>query len=276
MEKQLNVKNIFLRADTESGQLSSLCGNHLIRHGGLVRMGLETLRFQSHPYRCPCCKIEFSACLPSAESDDKLDTTKPLWHLDLEHYERLVGTHGIPEEDRPCTCPQCCLNERKPHRHSHFWREVFTPSHHARIPIFRFRCPVCGYVHSIIPAFLEPYQQMALDLQEELMDAIENGATQEAVAAATDFLSDEGSRTDRTIRRLYQKWQHRLHQLQEGLWSWLLSHVPHLTLPRSSSLWISFQSCWKVIRHRISAFKRIRFLHGLNRLCLSLTVTEHR
>lgn len=195
----------------------------------------------------------------------------PDWHLDLDHYEALVCAHGIPEANRPCLCPKCRLNKRKPHQHSHFWRNVFTLLRSARIRIFRFRCPDCGYVFSVIPAFLEPYQQTALDLQEELLHEIVQGTTMEAVAEATDALPDQAY-SARTLGRWVKRWKERLTQLEPGWWPWLIARLPHLTLPRSSSLWAVWQACWEMLRQQLPAWSPIRFLHGLNRLYLSLTV----
>jgi hypothetical protein len=209
-----------------------------------------------------------------AEQEGGLKPAIPLWHQDLEHYIRLVGTHGIPEEDRPQECPKCRQRKRMPHRHSQFERSAYTPFQSARISIFRFRCPVCGYVHSVIPIFLEPYQRMALDLQEELINSIENGTTLEAVAEETDTLPG-GPCSEKTIGRLVRGCAERLIQLESGLWTWLIAHVPHLTLPRSLSLWTALRSCWENVRGQLPGFGPIRFLTGVNRLCLSLAVAEH-
>lgn len=246
----------------------------LRRHGGLMRGESNTIRMRSGRYRCPWYGEPLSSCSPVTEQEGRLKSTIPLWHQDLEHYIHLVGTHGIPEEDRPQECPKCRQRKRMPHRHSQFERSVFTPSQSARISIFRFRYPVCGYVYSVIPVFLEPYQRMALDLQEEIINSIENGATLEAVAEETDTLPG-GPCSEKTIGRLVRGWAERLAQLESGLWAWLIAHVPHLTLPRSSSLWTGLRSCWETVRGQLPVFGPIRFLTGVNRLCLSLAVAEH-
>jgi hypothetical protein len=151
---------------------------------------------------------------------------------------------------------------------------VFTLSHSVKICIFRFRCPDCGYVHSVIPAFLEPYQQIALDLQEDLVDAVQQGRTVETVAEESESLPGGGF-DERTIASLVRAWNERLTQLESGLWTWLLTWTPHLTLLRSPSLWSTLRSAWQAVRERLPAFREIRFLHGLNRLCFSLAVTVH-
>ncbi|WP_156807416.1 DUF6431 domain-containing protein [Effusibacillus pohliae] len=238
------------------------------RHGGLIRDQSDTIRIRRGGYRHPPCSLPLSACSPTAQQ------ALPPWHSDLEAYLRLVGTHGLPEEDRPKRCPAGCPCERMPHRHSHYWRAVFTSSSCQRICIFRFRCPGCGYVHSVIPAFLEPYQRLALDLQEDLVDAVQQGGTVEAVAEASQSLPGGGF-GERTIASLVRAWNERLTQLESGLWTWLLARVPHLTLSRSPSLWSTLQSAWQAVQERIPAFRNIRFLHGLNRLCFSLAVTVH-
>ncbi len=151
---------------------------------------------------------------------------------------------------------------------------VFTLSHSGTICIFRFRCADCGYVHSVIPAFLEPYQPIALDLQEDFVDAVEQGRTVEEVAEASESLPGGGF-DEHTLASLVRAWNERLTQLESGLWTWLLARTPHLTLSRCASLWSMLRSAWQVVREQIPAFRDIRFLHGLNRLCCSLTVAVH-
>ena len=151
-------------------QLPSCTESRLFhRHGGLVREQNHAIRMRKGRYRCPHCETMLSACTPNSPY------ALPLWHQDVDDYMDLVGMHGLPEEDRPRHCPECRQRVHMPHRHSHFERMVFTRSRHVKISIFRFRCPDCRYVHSVFPAFLEPYQPTALDWQEELVDAVQQG-----------------------------------------------------------------------------------------------------
>lgn len=270
MEKKIIVKSPFTMEGAAIAERISACMElcRLQRHGGLIRQHLNTIRVCKGGYRCPSCSRVLSAC--STESPPPL----PLWHQDLEHYLKLVGKHGLPEEDRPKQCPKCRQCKHTPHRHSHYERMVMTLSHSGKICIFRFRCPDCGYVHSVIPAFLEPYMQMTLDLQEELVEAVEQGVTVEDAAEMTQSLPSGGF-DEQTIGRLVRAWNERLAQLQSSLWGWMLTRVPHVTLPRSSSVWSILRSAWQRVRDQIPAFREIRFLHGLNRLHFSMTVTEH-
>lgn len=254
-------------AECELLRCTGICLLH--RHGGLIRNQDHTIRICKYGYRCPYCGTTLSAC--SAELQQP---ALPLWHQDPEQYLELVGTHGLPEEDRPKQCPECRQCERMPHRHSHYKRTVITLTQSLSICIFRFRCPDCGYVHSVIPTFLEPYQQIALDLQEDLVDAVLRGATIEAVAEITQSLPCGGF-DEHTIARLVRAWNERLAQVESGLWSWLLARTPHLAFSRSPSLWSALHSAWQEVRERISSFREIRFLHGLNRLHFSMTVTVH-
>ncbi len=238
------------------------------RHGGLVREQNHTIRMRKGRYRCPHCETMLSACTPNSPY------ALPLWHQDVDYYMDLVGMHGLPEEDRPRHCPECRQRVHMPHRHSHFERMVFTRSRHVKISIFRFRCPDCRYVHSVIPAFLEPYQPIALDLQEELVDAVQQGNTVGEVAEASESLSG-GGLDERTIARLVRAWDERLAQLESGLWIRLLAWTPHLPLACTPSLWTVLRHAWHTVREWIPAFQDIQFLHGLNRLCFSMTVTGH-
>lgn len=270
VEKKNVVKPPFME-EAAVAEHTSACMEpcRLQRHGGLIRKQRNTIRVSKGKYRCPCCRTALSAC-----STGPQQMSLPLWHHDVEHYLNLVGTHGLPEEDRPRQCPKCRQGEHMPHRHSHYERLVITISHSVKICIFRFRCPDCGYVHSVIPTFLEPYMQMTLDVQEELVEVVEQGVTVEEAAEMTQSLPSGGF-DEQTIGRLVRAWNERLAQLQSGLWAWMLARVPHVTLPRSSSLWNTLRSAWQAVRERIPAFREIRFLHGLNRLHFSMTVTAH-
>jgi hypothetical protein len=196
----------------------------------------------------------------------------PDWHLDLQRYREKVEPTGIPESDRPGSCLRCGQSHQRPHRHDDYSRTVHTVSESVRILIFRFFCPICKKAFSIIPTFLEPYQQVSLDLQDELLQAYEEGASAEVVAQRTDTLP-MGSREEKTIRRWSQGWRTRLAQMEKGLWTWLLLRIPHLQLPRDGSLWLVFSRIWGIVRQHFPAFGSIRFLHGLNRLSFSMTVT---
>jgi hypothetical protein len=270
MKKKRIVKPLSVLEGAVAAERISVCleNSRLQRHGGLIRLYDETIRVGKGGYRCPCCS-EVSEC--RAESQQP---PLPSWHQDLMHYLALVSKHGIPEDDRPKQCPKCCQSKRKPHRHSHYERIVMTVTCREKICIFRFRCPDCGYVHSVIPAFLEPYMQMALDLQEELVGAAHQGATVEQIAEQTQALPC-GSIDERTIASLIRGWNQRLAQLESGLWAWMLARAPHLALPRSSSLWNTLHTAWTIIREQIPELRNIRFLHGLNRLHFSMTVTAH-
>lgn len=251
------------------GEASFEPGGQLLRHGGVIRCRNQTIRMQAGPYRCPPCGQVPAACSLASSPD------LPLWHRDVAHYLELVGSHGIPEEDRPPACPHCRQNQHRPHRHSHYERMVCTASQHVRLCIFRLRCPDCRYVHSVIPAFLEPYHTLALDLQEELVEAlVGQDHSLEQVAEASETLPNGGV-SERTLSRLVQGWTQRLHQLEQGLWIFLLRRVPHLSLSRSPTLWSSLRLAWQATRQASPALRPIGFLHGLNRLAFFLTVTLH-
>lgn len=271
MKKKRIVKPLSVLVGEVVAERVTVCleNSRLQRHGGLIRLHDMTIRVGKGGYRCPCCSEVVSAC--RAESQQP---ALPLWHQDLKHYLELVSKHGIPEDDRPKQCPKCCQSRRKPHRHSHYERLVVTVTCSEKICIFRFRCPDCEYVHSVIPDFLEPYRQMALDLQEDLVGAAHQGATVEQITEQTQALPC-GSINERTIACLIRGWNRRLAQLESGLWAWMLVRAPHLTLPRSSSLWDTLHTTWTSIREPIPALRNIRFLHGLNRLHFSMTVTAH-
>jgi transposase-like protein len=271
MENQSKVKSPLVELREEVTPLFTECCSVCLirRHGGLIREGEDTIRVRNGGYRCPRCVMDLYACSPVPEP-----ITLPTWHDTVERYLSEVGTHGIPDADRPQQCPNCLQCTRTPHRHSKYERTVITLDEHFRISIFRFRCSDCRYVHSVIPAFLEPYQRLSLDVQEDLVDAIVQGATLEAISEASAILPS-GPYEEKTISRLVQGWNERLAQLESGLWPYLLARVPHLVLERSTSLWQTLRSGWESLRLHLPWLADFRFLQGLNRLCFSLTVTVH-
>lgn len=245
------------------------CVGCVRRHGGLIREGEDTTRIRTGCYRCPHCNSDFFTCSPGLEP-----AVRSSWHQSVECYLTEVGTHGIPDADRPQQCPCCLQRRRKPHRHSKFKRSVFMLEGTVRLCIFRFRCPDCSYVHSIIPDFIEPYRRLSLDLQEDLVEAAMQGATLELISESTSVLP-LGPYEEKTIRRLVRGWNDRLLQLESGLWIFLLTRVPHLALERSASLWHTLRSGWETLRGYLPDIAASRFLQGLNRLCFSMTVTVH-
>jgi hypothetical protein len=198
----------------------------------------------------------------------------PEWHRDLTSYINLIGTHGPSEDDRPSSCPACKQSHRKPHRHSHYWRTVLEWAISDLICIFRFRCPECLYVHSVIPTFLEPYQQTSLDTQEAKIEAIQQGETQETVAEASELEDGEGVQAP-TLSRWLRSWKARLLQVESGMWRVLLARFPHVPLPRGTCTWTALRTVWYAVHACIPALRGIGFLQGLNRLHLSMTVTAH-
>lgn len=267
MENQTFVNPCCLHRETGASPCEP--GEPLLRHGGLIRYQQHTIRIQAGPYRCPPCGQVPAACSPASSPD------LPLWHRDVAHYLERVGTHGVPEEDRPQACPRCRQSKHRPHRHSHYERTVCTASQHVRLCIFRFRCPDCGYVHAVIPTFLEPYHTLALDLQEEMVEAfVGQGLSLDQVAERSEVLPGGGV-SERTLARLVHAWTLRLRQLEQGLWVFLLRRVPDLSLSRSTALWKTLRQAWQAVRQAIPALQPIGFLHGLNRLAFSLTVALH-
>src|SRR5690606_29509287 len=134
--KQTDVKSQLIEMHSSIPLKCTGCSNVLIRHGGLMREGEDTTRVRNGCYRCPHCNSDLFTCSPKPEP-----VVLPSWHRSVACYLSEVGTHGIPDMDRPQQCPCCLQSERKTHRHSKFERSVFTVNEHFRICIFRFRCP---------------------------------------------------------------------------------------------------------------------------------------
>lgn len=90
----------------------------------------------------------------------------------------------MPEADRPRRCEHC-PSERLPHQHGTFLRWVFTVGEALRLPVHRFLCPDCRKTMSLLPVFVEPHHQSAVDVKEAaLRDAADGCSLPEIVEAS--------------------------------------------------------------------------------------------
>jgi len=193
------------------------------------------------------------------------------WNSDVKRYLQFCPD-GIPEADRPRVCPHCAETVML-HRHGRFFRCVFTLTERFVIPIFRFRCPRCGKTTSVLPAFLLPKQQAAVDIQEEVVRRETGGASRMATAQQSAAWTG-GPWSVRTIRRWCRRWMDMLSKLEDRLAAWLLSRYPQAVLPRRRepgwSLWFA---CWERLGPSAQAGS---LLERLIRLARPMSVTAPR
>ena len=105
-------------------------------------------------------------------------------------------------------------------------------------------------------------KKIALDWQEELVEAVQQGETVEEVAEATESLPS-GGLDERTIARLVRGWNERLIQLEAGVWSRLLEWVPPMHL---SFALLRYGACYATHGKRYESesplFETFRFFTG--------------
>jgi len=69
-----------------------------------------------------------------------------------------------PELQFTCENPGC--NCRDLHEHGCFWRTAVTKRRQFELPIYRWRCPVCGRTVSVLPDFLVPRGHFVTPVRE--------------------------------------------------------------------------------------------------------------
>lgn len=194
------------------------------------------------------------------------------WIQDVQSYLDLVLQGGIPEEDRPKQCPHCGQKDQLLHRHGTYPRKVFTLEKEWTIPVFRFYCPLptCKKTVCIIPSFIQKHQQVALDIQEEIIQSQDEGESLAALSKKTGSLPG-GSYSEKTLWRWTKGWKVRLDGFEGKVWEWILVRFPHLSLleGQTFSKWKWFFKLWEQIQKRQTEFKNVPFLHWFHRFSRS-------
>lgn len=196
------------------------------------------------------------------------------WNQDVQSYLEMVLRGGIPEEDRPKQCPHCGQKDQLLHRHGKYMREVFTLEEECTIPIFRFYCPLptCRKTICMIPTFIQKHQQVALDVQEQIIQSQDEGESLANLSKKTESLPG-GAYSEKTLWRWTKGWKERLDEFEGEVWKWLLERCPHLSLPEGSihSNWEWFSKVWKEIQQQLLEVKNMSFLHWFYRFSQALT-----
>lgn len=82
------------------------------------------------------------------------------WKVYLKEYARKR-----PELAFTCANEQCG-NQRDLYKHGRYFRTVWTKHRWFQIPIYRWRCPVCGGTLSVLPDFLVPRARFVTPVRE--------------------------------------------------------------------------------------------------------------
>jgi hypothetical protein len=160
---------------------------------------------------------------------------------------------GIPEENRPLECKDCG-SSRKPHRHGKFERSLFTLTDTLLIFIYRFLCPDCKRSFSLIPSFVEPHHQAAVEVKEEVVRSGAEGKSLEEIAASSDTYAG-GAYAVKTLWRWVCCWNRRLKRHEEELWGRIVRSgvEPSLTRERHS-IWKALFGAWQASANPLLLF----------------------
>lgn len=190
------------------------------------------------------------------------------WNQDVQCYLDMLLQGGIPERDRPEHCPHCGQSQQGLHRHGHYFRKVFTLEKEWNIPIFRFYCPnpQCKKTVSLIPTFVKKHQQVALNIQEQVVQAQDHGDSLANIAEGSGSFPG-GPYSEKSLWRWTKGWKERLDRFEDKVWEWLLKRCPHLSLPEGSihSNWEWFFKVWQQVQQHLPDCMNLHFLHWLHR-----------
>ena len=174
-------------------------------------------------------------------------------HVTVEKYIESFAA-GCPESLKPTVCPSCGY-EGKLHRHGRYLRKLFMVGGEFEIPIYRFKCPCCKKAVGLLPSFVCEGSQIGLSIHEEVLRKRSEGES--LVKIENTLIVAGGPYSERTLWRWTRMWDIKLRIAAAGLWKYILTSMPHLTLlvgkllPRDE---------WG---HLFSAFKQLREKAGL-------------
>jgi hypothetical protein len=80
-----------------------------------------------------------------------------------------------------CDVPDC--NHHALHEHGRFWRFAVTKRRQFKIPIYRWRCPICGKTISVLPDFLLPRIRFVTPVREAALKRRQFGQSFAKIAA---------------------------------------------------------------------------------------------
>jgi hypothetical protein len=77
--------------------------------------------------------------------------------------------YGEKRPDLQFACENSGCNCRVLHEHGCFWRIAVTKHRQYELPIYRWRCPICGRTVSVLPDFLAPWGHFVIPVREAAM-----------------------------------------------------------------------------------------------------------
>jgi len=191
------------------------------------------------------------------------------WDTCVKTYLLFI-LNGCPKELRPKACRHCAA-EAGFHRHGHYSRMLYTFEEILEIIIFRFKCKACGKTFGLLPSFVERYQSVAVDVQEQVVCQSDKGVPMRIISAQLELPTEPYS--EKSLWRWKKRWDQRKEMVEPLFWQKILSHVPHLHLPKGArrphSSWGWLFSVWEMVRAHFTGNPRVgclQWLLSLNRL----------
>ena len=195
------------------------------------------------------------------------------WDTCVKTYLLMV-LNGCPIELRSTVCRHCAAAAGF-HRHGHYSRTLYTLEEALKIVIFRFKCKNCTKTFGLLPSFMERYQSVAVEVKEQVISELDGGIPLRVVAEQLDLPTEPYS--EKSLWRWKKKWDQLLERLEPVFWQTILSHVPHLYLPRGSqsprSSWGWLFLAWKSVRDHLTDNPRAGCLQWLIHLSRLSAVT---
>lgn len=135
-------------------------------------------------------------------------------------------------------------------------RWLFTLNEAFHIPVFRFLCPDCRKTLCVLPAFVEPHHQSAVDVKEEVVRAGAEGCSLSEIAAESAVYAG-GAYSEKTLWRWQQCWLRRRKKHEDQLWHTLFHHGLDAPLPHERrSGWKALFAAWSVPERLLIALLR--------------------
>lgn len=195
------------------------------------------------------------------------------WDTCVKTYLLMV-LNGCPKELRPTVCLHCAVAAGF-HRHGYYSRMLYTLEEALKIVIFRFKCKNCKKTFGLLPSFVERYQSVAVEVKELVISNLDDGVPLRVVAEQLDLPTAPYS--EKSLWRWKKKWDWMLEALEPVFWRTVLTHIPHLHLPRGSesprSSWEWLFLAWKAVRGRFTDNPRTGCLQWLIHLARLSAVT---
>jgi hypothetical protein len=167
-------------------------------------------------------------------------------------------------------CSHCGV-VRPMNRHGHYKRSVWCDDGDYLIPFYRFQCPICNGTMSVLPSFIGRYERCTWDVQEDVVQAVDEGCSCEK--AGETVRPPTGPLSSRTVWRWTKIWRGWMSDLEPQFWAFVIQLNPSLDIPRGrdrpETQFALFRRTW---RQLASTYMTVRLLHALVRIATSTEI----